>query len=387
MNGPATTTEPVEPPRAILQAFLTRHGLWPAGADRRGASAGEPGCIAPLAGGANNAVFRVDVPAGTFLLKQYFTHPADDRDRFAAETAFCCFAREHGIGAAPQLLASCAEQRLALFEFIAGRVVSAAEIDDGLIGQTVRFCRQLQDAQGAPAAEALPAAAESCFSIRQHLACVDRRIRRLQALDAESELQRDVRRFACEELAPCWEATQEQVLVQCRALGIAPQEELGAADRVLSPSDFGFHNALLDRRGQLRFFDFEYAGWDDPAKLVCDFFCQVEVPVPLALFPLFCHGIVSRLPEPERVRQRIDALFPVYRVKWCCIVLNEFLPLGQARRRFSAANQRPARQPELQFRKAQRLLNELRERPSATTAERPEERPEERREERREVRR
>src|SRR6185503_11886129 len=46
----------------------------------------------------------------------------------------------------------------------------------------------------------------------------------------------------------------------------------------LSPSDFGYHNAVLADDETVRFFDFEYAGWDDPAKLVCDFFNQVEVP-------------------------------------------------------------------------------------------------------------
>jgi hypothetical protein len=362
VNGQATPTEPSDRQEATLKGFLTRHGLWPADVEGRSESAAGTGTVNRLHGGANNAVFRVDVPAGTFLLKQYFAHPDDDRDRFGAEVAFCQFAWEHGIRVPPQLLASCREQRLALFEFIVGRPVIAAGIDESMIGQAVRFCQHLQDAQVDPRAGALPLAAESCFSIQQHLACVDRRMHRLQSIDPNTELQRDVRRFVREDLGRCWEEMRDRVLAQCQALGIAPEDEIGFSDRILSPSDFGFHNALLDRQGNVRFFDFEYAGWDDPAKLGCDFFCQVEVPVPRALFPLFCTGIVSRLREPERVRQRIDVLFPVYRLKWCCIVLNEFLPLGQARRQFSAAHLRPARQPEIQFEKARRLLNELDER-------------------------
>jgi len=360
VNGQATSTEPAEPQAAILQGFLTRHGLWPAGAQGRSATAA--GTIARLHGGANNAVFRVDVPAGSFLLKQYFSHPDDDRDRFGAEVAFCRFAWEHGICVPPRLVASCPEERLALFEFVVGRPLTAAEIDGDMIAQAVRFCQQLQDARVESDAAALPLAAESCFSIRQHLACVERRIRRLQAMDPQSGLQRDALRFVLGDLSRCWDDTRNRVLARCGVLGIAPEMELSWSDRVLSPSDFGFHNALLDRLGNVRFFDFEYAGWDDPAKLVCDFFCQVEVPVPPALFPAFCAGIVSRLREPERVRQRIDVLFPVYRVKWCCIVLNAFLPLGRARRQFSAAHLRPARQPERQLEKARRLLNESGER-------------------------
>ena len=49
----------------------------------------------------------------------------------------------------------------------------------------------------------------------------------------------------------------------------------------LSPSDFGFHNALADETGQMIFLDFH----DMPAvtirpKLVSDFFCQPEIPDP-----------------------------------------------------------------------------------------------------------
>ena len=58
-----------------------------------------------LHGGANNAVFRVDVPAGNFLLKQYFAHPDDDRDRLGAEVAFCQFAWRHGIHVPPRFVA------------------------------------------------------------------------------------------------------------------------------------------------------------------------------------------------------------------------------------------------------------------------------------------
>ncbi len=359
MNGQAPTAEPSDRQEASLRGFLTRHGLWrddTGGPQESGAAICR---IHRLHGGANNAVFRVDVPAGPFLLKQYFAHPDDGRDRFGAEVAFCQFAWEHGIYVPPQLLASSREERLAMFEFIVGRPVAPAEIDAILIGQAVRFGQQLQDARVAPGADALPLAAESCFSIRQHLACVERRIRRLQTLDPKSDLERDVLRFVRDDLSRCWDETRDRVLVQCQALGVAPEEELRAPDRILSPSDFGFHNALLDHQGRVRFFDFEYTGWDDPAKLVCDFFCQVEVPVPRALFPTFSTGIVSGLPEPECVRQRIDLLFPVYQLKWCCIVLNEFLPLGRARRQFSAAHLRPARQPEVQFKKAQQMLGEL----------------------------
>ena len=60
-----------------------------------------------------------------------------------------------------------------------------------------------------------------------------------------------------------------------------PETELAPQHRCLSPSDFGFHNALLRGRPGVPgardwvFLDFEYFGWDDPAKTV-PIFCSTR---------------------------------------------------------------------------------------------------------------
>ena len=40
-------------------------------------------------------------------------------------------------------------------------------------------------------------------------------------------------------------------------------------------------------------------------------------------------------PEDAALADRARALLPAYRIKWCCIMLNDFLPLGGARRGFA----------------------------------------------------
>ena len=117
-------------------------------------------------------------------------------------------------------------------------------------------------------------------------------------------------------------------------------EPLPQSERCLSSSDFGYHNAIETRDGELRFVDFEYAGWDDPAKLVCDFFHQVQVPVPKSHFERFSLSICRLFERPEILRRRIELLMPVFGIKWCCIVLNEFLPTSAERRSFSGGPDR-----------------------------------------------
>jgi hypothetical protein len=350
MNAPGWP-ESIDPQR--LLALL--HDATPP--TRHGAPAPE---IQRLLGGANNAVFRVEWAGQAFLLKQYFAHPQDPRDRFGAEIAFVRFAAGAGIQAVPRLLAAEPALRLALFEWIDGRRVQPEEIDDRLIAQAADFCRRLIRARDSDQAAGLPAAAEAYFSLNQHLACVGRRIDRLAAAPVESDLDREVQLFVRDDLSPLWCEVYAAVVQSADSDRESLYGELRRDERWVSPSDFGFHNALLEPGGRLRFFDFEYAGWDDPAKLLCDFRCQVEVPVPKAMWEAFRDLLLESLPRADGVAWRVARLLPVYRLKWCCIALNEFLPEVRRRRSFSAADTRDDRRAEAQLAKARQILEAAR---------------------------
>jgi hypothetical protein len=178
-------------------------------------------------------------------------------------------------------------------------------------------------------------------------------VERLRHIEAAGEVDREAEAFVRDELCPAWASVAAAVRDGASQLGDA---SLAAEDRCLSPSDFGYHNALLQPDGRLRFLDFEYAGWDDPAKLVCDFFCQPAVPAPRTRFGAFAEGVVSEFADPAWHLRRIELLFPVYRIKWCCIVLNDFLPVGRERRRFSSVAVDQDARKAGQLRKARRFL-------------------------------
>ena len=48
-------------------------------------------------------------------------------------------------------------------------------------------------------------------------------------------------------------------------------KNLGRKFLTFSPSDFGFHNAIMLKNNTTTFIDFEYFGLDDPVKLISDF--------------------------------------------------------------------------------------------------------------------
>lgn len=289
--------------------------------------------LEPITGGGNNRVYRVDSATGPVVLKAYFRHPDDPRDRLRADFGFSTFAWEGGARALPRPLAHDPQAGMAVYEFIAGRRLAPDEVTAAHVVEAASFFRAVNEHRRSPAAADLPEASEACFSIAAHLACVDRRVARLGGIDAASPLGCEAAEMVGRRITPAWQRVRESVL---DAAGPAADVPLAAADRCLSPSDFGFHNAILASDGRLRFLDFEYAGHDDPAKTACDFFCQPAVPVPREHLPVFVASLAGLWESPSAFRRRVELLLPVYELKWCCIMLNEFLS-ADGRRAFAGA--------------------------------------------------
>ena len=286
--------------------------------------------IRSVSGGANNRVWEVKTLQGKYLLKQYFRSPEDSRDRFASEKAFYTHAQHKAPGKVPQVQAWDPEGEAGLFFWLEGRKLTDPEVTGARVQEALEFFAALNRAPH-PAPSDLPAAAESAWTVYEHLNLVSRRIDRLQQISGTDSEAQEARHLVQEKVIPAWE----------RILKITnrewPEKGRGThrATACVSPSDFGFHNSLLGGDGRLRFFDFEYAGWDDPAKMVADFFCQPRIPAPASEFPRVVALLAELFPQDAEVADRATSLWPVYRMKWICIMLNEFLPAGKTRRGFS----------------------------------------------------
>ncbi len=325
------------------------------------AKAGLPGgfSLHPLVGGTNNRVFRVEVNGLCALLKVYFQHAQDPRDRLAAEYSFANFAWEIGLRSLPQSLACDHVNRLGLYEYVKGRQLLPPEITQEVVREALNFYTEMNRYKKLPGASVLPTASEACFTIAEHLECVQQRVENMKSIDTSSEINREAGHFISNELLITWSEVADSVRKQALELCIL-DDEISQEDRCLSPSDFGFHNAILASDGRLRFIDFEYAGWDDPAKMVCDFFCQPAVHTPQQFFDFFVGDVMLQQVDPQSLRQRILLLMPVYRLKWCCIILNDFLPVGNERRNYAINTLDQAMRKRNQLIKAQAYLTNIR---------------------------
>jgi thiamine kinase-like enzyme len=309
-----------------------------------------------FSGGANNQVFRVNAGSKSFLLKIYFKHPRDSRNRLGTEFSFCEFAWRRGLRCLPRPLLCDYENNLAVYEFINGRDLGVGEITKEFILEALDFYLELNKYKHLEEACNFPLASEAYFSIEGHLRCVEGRLRKFKSIEEKSALDSQAVYFISNELWQAWRKVSAAARKETVEFGLSLDQEIDEGDRCLSPSDFGFHNAILANDGRLRFIDFEYAGWDDPAKVVCDFFCQPKRPVSLEYYDMFCEKVVSNIENTEIHCKRIALLLPVYQIKWCCIMLNDFLKEGSMRRAFSAGDIDENKRKEDQLNKSKEML-------------------------------
>jgi hypothetical protein len=321
------------------------------------AGRGRANALSRLDGGKNNQVYRVMTDTGVeVVLKHYFSDPRDPRDRLAAEWGFLRHTWSRGVRAVPEPLASDPTARAGLYGFVPGRKLLATELKPQHIDAAIDFVLAVNAAPRSQ--EALAPASEACFSLADHIATVERRVARLATLDPDAPHVQAAQRLVDGTLLPKWSAVKARLTKDAHDAGLEIDRALRPDEWCLSPSDFGFHNALADEAGRVIFLDFEYAGHDDPAKLVSDFFCQPEIPIPLSYYPGFLTRLADGLELDDAARARCRILLDAYRVKWSCIILNDFLPVGAARRSFAEAGAWDTRCLK-QIRKAEAKISEI----------------------------
>jgi thiamine kinase-like enzyme len=307
--------------------------------------------LTEINGGKNNRAYRLDTPNKRYFIKEYFKDADDSRNRLRGEYEFCRFAQSRGIKEGAKVLSCAPEAGVALFEFIEGANCNKEDLTLSRVLESARFFKRLNQHKNSAEAHALSHGSEACFTPKAHLESVSKRIRKLLHIPHETKINVEALEFVRGKLSRRLEKIEESF--HSESISFSDAEE----HRCLSPSDFGFHNMLIDQNDRLRFVDFEYAGWDHPTKMICDFFCQPRFPVPIKWIGAFIEESIEEATEKRMLQKNIPLLYPLYRLKWCCIILNEFLPEGNRRRSFSTNQTEVDKQKRLQLNAAKYYFN------------------------------
>ena len=269
-----------------------------------------------LSGGINNQVFRCGRHDRYWVIKGYPCHEPGQRDRMQAEVDFLRYANKVAPQQVPMLIHIDPDRRCVVLEHIVGSVYPegvAPPAEDVL--EAIKFFRQLNADPILARQMVRMDAAEGFLSLRQHMANVRDRLASMGTEHLPEEFRPEAAALL-EELQR--QADRVGTDLEERIISGLVQDELDPEQRCVSPSDFGFHNAIRTDQG-VTFIDFEFAGWDDPAKALCDFMLQPTVPIEET------HAILLLLYGPTKgdmLRARAEILAPVLEVKWICIILS-----------------------------------------------------------------
>jgi hypothetical protein len=297
--------------------------------------------------GGNNCVYKIDIGSETILGKVYHRDTHDSRDRFGQEVAFIKYLKSIQNKESPSLIAQDLTAGTVCFDWIEGtNFDSVLTLTNDYWMQCFSFLKNIQVGKNSIEAKSLPDGSEAAFSLREHLALLQNR--RDYWYGHNDTIPEEIRSFLMTELDQEYKSLAKELISHPDF-----NRELEPEEKIISPSDFGLHNAKLNKRNRLIFFDFEYAGWDDPAKTVADFFAQPRFPAPFQevdnLLSIFSEIFPSNV--MACFLRRLPLVDSIIRLKWCYILLNDFHPNSSKRRYLSGRKLNTAEQTLVQMKK------------------------------------
>ncbi len=310
-------------------------------------------------GGGNAEIHRlIDAEGGVWCAKKYAYSETGRRDRMTTEWEALCFLLHCGVPDVPRPIALDPHRRIGVYEWIdgeslSGKVYTVADIDNA-----IEFLMRLNQLKTHPEAAQQKSASEACFSLDTLWQNLTQRQNRLLQTDTASDDFVAMRDFVGNALREFMEQSMARAYQEYDRLGRSCSLELAGEEWILSPSDFGFHNALRTASGII-WLDFEYFGWDDPAKTMIDFVLHPAMALGSPLKSHFWTTILKQFDCVGDLAERAKILYPLYGIKWCYIMLNEYLVEGSARRTQAAGMEISEAVRVRQLLKAQDLCNRL----------------------------
>ena len=311
--------------------------------------------IEKISGRGNSKVYKVIASdEKTYALKYYPDQLADNRPRLKTEfQAFRLF-HQYNITKVPKVVKKDEDLNLGLYEWIEGEPVNDPTL--GHLELAINFVEKLYLLSRRIDEEDIKLASEACLSAVGLISQIEERFKRLNAVKGNFP---ELSSFLKQTFEPLWKQVKEE------SYSLWPFElrdsSLPKEKQMLSPSDFGFHNALRRSGGKLTFIDFDYFGWDDPVKLTADFIWHPAMILNRQMTEKWNKAMLELFSNDHHFEDRLNAAMPLYGLRWAMIVLNEFLPGYAERRRQTGKpdSYDPEKSRKTQLNKAKRYCDKI----------------------------
>jgi hypothetical protein len=348
----ATDTDP-----EVLRAFIRKFGEIPQEA-------------AVLKRSGNNRIVMISGEE-RMVMKKSSPAREGERDKSLIEFHAVSLLWENGFRSVPEPIFHDPVKNLALYSHVPGKVLSGSEITKDDVHGAANFLLRLKKLGDTGIGNNFGEAADSRRMLGDYITLIEKRIDRVSEGSRTGPRGPEVATLLKDDLLPFWKKLKTRFVTACEAEGLALQSPFSDSSRILSPSDFGFHNCLVDHdpktgKNTLTFVDFEYFGWDDPAKLVSDFFHSVAQEVPWERKWEFLDHFVAGLTESKEFMRRWERVLDLIGFEWVLIVLNVAVPEIMQRRIFADPSIDASKLMGARLEKARELLNRFNSAPAGS---------------------
>jgi len=262
--------------------------------------------------GRNSNVFRFKANNRDLVLKIY---KFKSKNRIKRESLFYKFLTENKSKQSLIPINFSINNNMAVFPYIDGFKIK--KIKNAHIKEATNFINYINKNK---VLENLPLAIDGIKNRKIHLSLCEKNINKIKKIKTIPSIKKDFLIFLEKKLIPKYKEIKE--VFNSLNKKYLPKMNLTKNQMIISPSDFGFHNAIKNNK-KLFFIDFEYAGFDDPIKLICDFYCQPDQSLTVKQKEIFIRKLILKGYKLNQLKSYIKIYLPFHIIKWCCIMLKE----------------------------------------------------------------
>ena len=285
--------------------------------------------IEKLLGQGNSCIYKVKTTKNKYALKCYPDLLIDNRPRLKTEFDAFNLLYQFNISEVPIAIRKDEYLNLGIYEWVEGKKISS--YSDCYFDQMANFVNQLdllsKKMLRSANNDTVTLASEACLSALDLIKQINQRYNRLKKISYNHYL---LAKFLKDFYEPLWLKVKDKFYKQW------PKESrdcpLPSKKQILSPSDFGLHNAIEVNK-KIIFLDFEYFGWDDPVKLTADVIWHPAMGLSTKEIERWKNAMCNLFSSDSNFEKRLNAALPLYGLRWVMIILNEFLPNISKRRK------------------------------------------------------
>jgi thiamine kinase-like enzyme len=262
--------------------------------------------------GINSKVYKIKVDKDNLVVKVY---NKKNKFRIKREKIFYDYLRSIKNNNIIKPIGFNIKFNLAIYPFIKGKKIK--KITNNHIKELLNFLKQINKKKSIK----LPLAVDGIKNRDNHIKLCELKIDQMKKIKIDSLIKKQFMFFLKKKIIPKFDKIKMNYYKQ-KTFNLK-KNNLLKNDMIVSPSDFGFHN-IIQSNNKFYFLDFEYAGLDDPIKLICDFYCQPDQVLTQAQKKMFIRNFPFKKNSLKQLELYTKIFLPFHRLKWCCIILNEF---------------------------------------------------------------